>query len=236
MEPLLFVKAEGAETFGVGPGAVADAGAEIVVWDAIGGAPRPSLEDVSGVVLFGSSFNIEHADQQPFIRELSTLTSEALDRGTPYLGVCFGAQVLAWTLGSEIRKADEREIGYVAVHPLPAVADDALLSGVADGERVFQWHMDTFELPAGAELLVKGDGVVNQAYRVGGTAWATQFHFEIDVPEIEMWTQELADTLESDWGVTPEQLRADAAAHRERHEQLGRDLFRRFVGLARSRS
>ena len=233
MEPLLFIKAERSETFGVGPAAVADAGAEVVVWNAIEGEPPPSLDGVAGAVLFGSSFNVEHADEQPFIHELSRVTAAALDRGVPYLGICFGAQVLAWTLGSAVRKADEREIGYVPVHPLPAAADDPLLSAVADGERVFQWHMDTFDLPAGAELLAKGDGVVNQAYRVGDAAWATQFHFEIDVPEIEMWTEELADSLESEWDTTPEQLRVDAARHRERHEALGRDLFGRFVAVCR---
>jgi GMP synthase (glutamine-hydrolysing) len=233
---LLFAKAEGAETFGVGPAAVAEAGADVVVWDAIGGEPRPSLDEVDGVMLFGSSYNVEHADEQPFIHELAAMTRDALDRGVPYLGVCFGAQVLAWTLGSRIRKADEREIGYVPIHPLPAAADDPLLSHYTDGEPVFQWHMDTFDLPDGAELLATGDGVANQAYRVGETTWATQFHFEIDVPELEMWLGELADTIESEWGASPEQLRAQAREHHERHERAGRETFRRFVTIAREGS
>jgi GMP synthase-like glutamine amidotransferase len=236
MKPLLFVKADASETFGIGPRAVTDAGADLVMWDAIAGEPRPALDDVAGVVVFGSSFNIEHADEQPFIHEMSRLTTEALDREVPYLGICFGAQLLAWTLGSEIRKADDREIGYVAVHPLPAAADDPLLSPIVDGEPLFQWHMDTFELPAGAELLIKGDRVTNQAYRAGDAVWATQFHFEIDVPEIEMWAREVADTLLADWGTTPDELRSEAERHHERHEQLGRELFGRFVALTRSRS
>ena len=236
MEPLLFVKADAAETFGIGPAAVADAGAATVGWDAIGGEPSPSLDDVSGLVLFGSSFNVEHADEQPFIHALKGLTLQAVDRGVPFLGICFGAQVLAWSLGSEIRKAPAREVGYVPIRPLPAAATDPLVSHYPDGEPVFQWHMDTFELPRGAELLVTGDGVANQAYRVGETTWATQFHFEIDVPELNLWVDDVADTLEHDWGKSPQQLRDEAAIHHERHEELGREVFRRFADLCAQRS
>ena len=233
MKPLLFVKADAAETFGIGPAAVADAGGETRTWDAIGGEPLPSLDDVGGVVLFGSSYNVEHADEQPFIHALGALTLEAVDRHVPFLGICFGAQVLAWTLGSRIHKAPEREIGYVPIRPLPAAASDPLLAHYSQGEPVFQWHMDTFDLPPGAELLVTGDGVANQAYRVGATTWATQFHFEIDLPEMELWIDDVGAALEAGWGTSPEQLRAEAAEHHERHEELGSEVFRRFVDVVR---
>jgi GMP synthase-like glutamine amidotransferase len=234
MRPLLFVRAEAADTFGVGPAAVADAGADVAVWDAIGGEPRPALDDVAGVVLFGSAFNVEHADEQPFIHQLKALTLDAIDAGVPFLGICFGAQVLAWSLGAEVRKADRREIGYVPISPLPAASNDPLISHYTDGEPVFQWHMDTFDLPDGAELLITGD-ITNQAYRVGDAAWATQFHFEIDVPELDMWIDEMADSIEAEWGTSPDKLRAEADVHHERHERLGQETFRRFVGVVRAR-
>jgi GMP synthase (glutamine-hydrolysing) len=236
MRPVLFVKADPAETFGVGPAAVEDAGADVQVWDAIGGGPAPMLDDVSGVVLFGSSYNVEHADEQPFIHAMSTLTLDAIDRRVPFLGICFGAQVLAWSLGSDIRKAPVREVGYVPLRPLSSAADDPVLSHYGDGDPVFQWHMDTFDLPRGAELLATGDDVANQAYRIGETTWATQFHLEIDVPELELWVEEVAGTVEAEWGKSPAQLRAEAAIHHERHEDAGREVFRRFVKVARERS
>ena len=64
-------------------------------------------------------------------------------------------------------------------------ADDPLLSVYDDGDMVFQWHMDTFDLPAGATLLATGDDVTNQALRLNDVTWATQFHFEIDVPHVD---------------------------------------------------
>ena len=233
MRPLLFVRADDFETFGIGRGAVEDTGAEVRVWEAVAGEPAPSLEDVDGVVMFGSSFNVEHADEQPFIHAMRDVTREALDGGTPFLGICFGAQVLAWTLGADIVKAPVREVGYIPLRPLDPAADDEVLAHYADGDMVFQWHMDTFALPDGAVRLAAGDDVANQAFRVGDAAWATQFHFEIDVPEMELWIDDVGAALQEVWGTSPEQLRTEAAEHHERHEELGSDVFRRFVDVVR---
>jgi GMP synthase-like glutamine amidotransferase len=234
MRPLLFAKADAAETFGIGPAAVTGAGAEIRVWDAIHGEPEPDLDEVSGVVLFGSAFNIEHAGEQPFIDRLRELALDALDHEVPFLGICFGAQVLAWALGSDIRKAPAREIGYVPLRPLAAAADDLLLSHYTDGDQVFQWHMDTFDVPGDAEQLATGDRVAAQAFRIGDRTWATQFHFEIDRPEIDLWIDDAGPSLASEWQTTSARLRVAAQAHQLRHEHQGTQVFRRFVEVART--
>jgi GMP synthase (glutamine-hydrolysing) len=237
MRPILFVRCDPLETFGVATSAVEGAGADVRVWDAIDpGSDRPGLAETAGVVLFGSSFNVEHADEQPFIKELRELTREAVEAGTPFLGVCFGAQVLAWALDAEVGKAPVREVGFEPIHPAPAAARDPLLSHYEDGDLVFQWHMDTFELPAGSELIVTGEGVLRQAYRVNDRTWGVQYHFEIDETEIESWLEAFAREadLESTWGKSNEQVREEALRHLAAHERKGRETFRRFVELARA--
>jgi GMP synthase (glutamine-hydrolysing) len=233
--PIVFARADEFETFGIGRTAVEGAGAEVRVWDAIGGEPAPPLEDVGGVVLFGSSFNVEHADEQPFIGALRDLTLASLDRGTPYLGICFGAQVLAWSLGSTIDKAPVREVGYVPLRTTERGDADPLLGAYADGDLVFEWHMDTFALPDDAELLATGDDVRNQAYRIGDTTWATQFHFEIDRAEIELWTGEVRDTVEADWGKSADAILREADRHQATHETRGAEVFRRFAKVVQER-
>lgn len=238
MKPILFVRCDAVDTFGLAQDAVRAAGADIQVWESQGpDAPRPDLADVSGVVLFGSTFNVEHADQQPFIKEVRELTLEAMDRETPFLGVCFGAQVLAWSLDAEVGKAPAREVGFERMHPTAAAATDPLLAHYADGDMVFQWHMDTFGPPAGATMLATGDKVRNQAFRVGEQTWGVQWHFEIDRPELEYWLEAFAaeGDLETDWGKSNEDVRAEADAHLAVHQERGRGVFSRFVDVVRER-
>ncbi|MGZ4149077.1 MAG: type 1 glutamine amidotransferase [Actinomycetota bacterium] len=236
MKPIVLARNDAFETFGVAVQALEAAGAPVVIWDAIGGHPGPALDDVGGLVVFGSTFNVEHADEQPFIGEVAGLAREAVQRGVPYLGVCFGAQLLAWALGSEVIKAPVREVGFEPIRPLPAADEDRLVSHYDDGDVVFQWHMDTFDLPHGAELLAKGDGVAHQAFRVGDTAWGLQWHFEIDAPELRSWLdsyqQEGGDLL-ADWGKSRVQVEREAEQHIASHERKGAEVFQRFARVAR---
>lgn len=236
--PILFVRCDAFETFGLARSAVEDAGAPVRIWEALEGTERPDLGGVGGVVLFGSSYNVEHADEQPFIKELRELTREALDRGTPFLGVCFGAQVLAWALDAEVRKAPVREVGFEPLHPTTDAREDALLSHYEDGDMVFQWHMDTFDLPRGATLLATGEGVHNQAYRLNDRTWGVQFHFEIDDAEVRSWLRAFGemDDLQTAWGKTNEEVLEEAASHLTVHERKGRETFRRFVERVRALS
>lgn len=235
MEPIVFARCDPVETFGVAGQAMRNAGVPVTVWEALRGEPRPSLEGASGVVVFGSSFNVEHADEQPFIKEVRELTLDAIDRGIPYLGVCFGAQLLSWSLDAPVMKAPVREVGFEPIRPLPAAREDRLLGHLADGDAAFQWHMDTFELPKEAILLVTGDRVPNQAYRVGDRTWAVQFHFEIVRAEMDEWLDvfEREDgPLEASWGKSAAAIRDEADRHLAGHERRGTEVFERFARVA----
>jgi GMP synthase (glutamine-hydrolysing) len=236
MKPILFVRCDAMDTLGVAPDAVRASGAKITLWDSANpDAPRPDLTGVDGVVLLGSTYNVEHAEEQPFIKEVRELTLEAMDREIPFLGVCFGAQVLAWSLDAQVGKAPNREVGFEPVHPDASAATDPLLGHYQDGDMVFQWHMDTFEPPVGARLLATGDRVHNQAFRAGERTWGVQWHFELDRPELEFWLDTFSreGDLASEWGKSTDEVRAEADAYLATHEQKGRELFARFVGVVK---
>ena len=191
MKPVLLVKNDPVETLGLAPRALAAAGAEILILDAADPeAPRPLIDDLSGVVMFGGTMNVDEVDEHPFLKENRDLTREAVARGVPYLGICLGAQMLARALDTPVRRAPVKEVGFEPLRPTAAAASDPILSVWSDGDMVFQWHQDTMALPEDAELLAAGDRVAIQAYRVGARAWATQFHLEIDAAELEFWLAE----------------------------------------------
>ena len=236
MDPLLFIRCDAFERFGVAPAAVAETGAPVEVWDALDGSPRPEPSSFSGVVLFGSTSNIEHADDLPFIKEVGDVAREAVELGTPFLGLCFGAQVLAWSLGAEVGRSPVRELGFEPLRQRPGAEADPVLGHYGEGDMVFHWHMDTFALPEGARLLAAGDLVPNQAYRFGDVAWATQFHLEVDADEAAYWVNEASavEDLEATWGKSADVVRREIAEHMADHERRGREAFRRFVDVCRN--
>ena len=240
MDPILLVRCDPEETFGVAPSALGAVHAPVAVWETIDGDPRPSLDGSAGVIVFGSSYNVDQADEQPLIKEARELTLDAIDRGVPYLGICFGAQLLAWSLGRDVVRAPEREVGYEPIGPTPAADDDPLLGHYALGDRVFQWHMDTYELPEGATLLATGQRVRNQAYRVGDRNWGVQWHLDVDRPEVDLWLgsfeQQPGHDLEAMWGKAADTVRAEADRFHSTHERKGREVFARFARFAASKA
>ena len=153
----------------------------------------------------------------------------------PYLGICLGSQILARALGAEVVKGPVKEVGFEPVRLTPDAKEDALLSFLEPEERVMQWHEDTYALPEGATLLITGDRIPVQAFRVGETAWGVQFHLEVEAWELAWWL-ELAGSamdLKATWGKSADEIRAEAERHMSRQEERGREIFTRFADAVR---
>ena len=110
-------------------------------------------------------------------------------------------------------------------------ADDPLLSVFGDGDMVFHWHEDTFELPEGATVLGTGDEVHLQAFRIGDHAWGMQFHFEIDRAELELWLEVAGDDVVRAWGKTPAQVREESDRYLAIQEGRALEVFGRFADV-----
>jgi GMP synthase (glutamine-hydrolysing) len=151
------------------------------------GEPLPDdLSPYAAAVVFGGpqSANDDHL---PGIRaELDWLERTALPAGPPLLGICLGAQLIARALGATVAPHPDGlvEIGYHPVYPTAAGAP------YFDGPTLFyQWHKETFEIPAGAVHLAHNDAFSAQAFRHDRHVYGIEFHPEMTLPMIERWTR-----------------------------------------------
>ncbi len=233
---MLLVRCDEYESFGVAPSALARAGLDVLSVNMTEpGAEPPPLQDVSAVITFGGTANVDQTDRFPYLARVREHTRACVEAGLPYLGICLGAQVLARALGEVVVKAPAREFGFEPLRLTSEGKEDPLLSQYVDGDEVFQWHEDTFELPQDAALLASGDRVRVQAYRVGDAAWGIQFHQEVDRAELTWWL-DVADPsmdLEREWGKSADAVREESARSMAAHEERGRELFRRFADVVR---
>lgn len=166
-----------------GPAAIADRaqarGVAVQVHSLYAGAPVPVVGDVERLVVMGGPMGAHDDASHPWLPTVRALLADAVAAGTPVLGVCLGAQLVAAACGAAVFTGPAPEIGPGTVRVWPAGAVDPIFS-VVDGDElgVFHWHGDTFDLPDGATLLASSDRYVNQAFRVAN-AWGLQFHVEL---------------------------------------------------------
>jgi GMP synthase (glutamine-hydrolysing) len=148
------------------------------------GEPLPdTMDGHAGAVIFGGPMSANDPDD--FVRREIDWIGVTLREGAPFLGICLGAQMLVKQLGGTVCAHCDgcAEIGFYPLHPTEA---GRRLIGWP--RMVYQWHREGFDLPAGAELLARGDLFENQAFSVGRTAFGVQFHSELTYAMACRWT------------------------------------------------
>ena len=137
------------------------------------------------LIILGGQMSVNDNSQFPyFIREKELIRTMVLAK-RPVLGICLGAQMIASAFGREVQRG-MREIGWKKVRDC-SPGWSRIFPGTFP---VFHWHEETFHLPEGSTLLVRGATVENQAFRLG-SAVGVQFHPEVDATIISAWTKTL---------------------------------------------
>ncbi len=161
------------------------------------GESIPDLEPYSGIIILGGPMNVYEEREYPFLQHEDTLIKTALKRGTPLLGVCLGAQLIAKAAGSRVYRGNQKEIGWHTLYLTAEGRLNRLFRGVEPQVTVFQWHGDTFDIPEGGVRLARSSLFPNQAFLVGAAAYALQFHVEVSAEMVRDWTEIYRDELAS---------------------------------------
>jgi len=234
MRPVVGIRNDRGDTLGITTAVLGEAGVPLVRLDAFEPDVRwPDLEEIGGLIVFGGEMNVDESDRHPYLLTERELMRRAVDAGLPVLGICLGAQLLARAFDARVYRAPVRELGFKPVRVTEGGERDPLVSAFRTGDRVFQWHEDTFDLPAGADLLAAGDDVPNQAFRLGRTAWGVQFHFEVDADGVEAWLRVANPTLSRVWKRTADEVRDELRMHLDAQQERSRALLAAFAGLVR---
>jgi GMP synthase (glutamine-hydrolysing) len=187
--------------------------------------PRP-LEEYGAVLIFGGAMHADQDDRHPWLREENTFIQRLFELGTPTLGVCLGAQLLAKATGAPVFPVAQPEIGWHEVELDPAAADDPVLGALPARFPAFQWHFYTYGVPAEADELARSPACT-QAFRLGERIWGVQFHPEVTFAQVEQWV------MEEPWAVgDAERLLAESRERIGWWNDVGRSLCGAFVEVA----
>ena len=128
--------------------------------------------DMKGVILSGSPYSVN--DETAFKADLSEIRGKY-----PVLGICYGAQFLAYTSGGKVESGDSREYGRANLGSING--NDPLLKGIEAGSQVWMSHGDTITvLPSSFKIVASTNDVPAAAYHIEGEqTWGVQFHPEV---------------------------------------------------------
>lgn len=129
-------------------------------------------ESVKGVVLSGSPFSVYNEDA--FKTDLSGIIGKY-----PVLGICYGAQYIAYSYGGEVRSAGTREYGRA--HLCSFDKENPLFAGISDNSQVWMSHGDTItSIPDSFRTIASTEDVKIAAYQIENEkVWGVQFHPEV---------------------------------------------------------
>jgi GMP synthase-like glutamine amidotransferase len=117
-------------------------------------------------------------DALPWRADAESLLREIAARERPFVGICFGHQLMAQALGAEVARSELGwQIGvhdYEMVHPVPSVPD-RLVTPLA----LIASHRDQVQsVPGDATLMARTESCPVAGLAIGERAWTLQPHPE----------------------------------------------------------
>jgi GMP synthase (glutamine-hydrolysing) len=191
--------------------------------------PIPSnLDTQAGLIVMGGPMSVYDHDQFPFLLEEQRLIEEALKDDKPVLGVCLGSQLLAATLGAEVKSGAQKEIGWHPVTLTEDAATDALWKELPARFTAYHWHGDVYDLPQGAVSLASSELTPCQGFRYGANAYGFLFHMEVTEKIIKNMVAEFQDELEEQC-ITAKSIIQKTRDYLSALQTVGGRVFRRWA-------
>lgn len=198
----------------------------------LGEAPPLSLDGYDAYISMGGDMFVSDVERHPFIATEQELFREAVSSDVPALGICLGGQILASALGAKVSRLGPTQIGWDVVEF--ARIDDPMVGHLAPEQLLFEWHHESFALPDGAVHLGGSPEVPVQAFRVA-SAWAFQFHLEIEPRHVEAWSaSRQADRDLEALATSRPQLLRELAERLPGQASVADEVFCRFARLVQT--
>jgi len=105
-------------------------------------------------------------------------STEIYNLGVPVLGICYGSQLMAYSLGGNVETAPTREYGKISIK----LSDSLLFDGIGNETICWMSHTDYIErIPEGFKITAYSDSCPCAAYEnAEKKLYAVQFHPEVN--------------------------------------------------------
>ena len=187
--------------------------------------PTPEIVDL--LIILGGPMSVNDEREFPWLRGEKAFIRQVIDRQRPVLGICLGSQLIACALGAAVKPNPYKEIGWLPIEGLETNTAITLPSTT-----VFQWHGDTFALPAGAILLARSSACAHQAFLYQDNVLALQFHLESTPELVQRFIETGSDELvAAPFIQSPQEILAASDELYDASNRLLEELLSRLIDL-----
>lgn len=168
---------------------------DYTVYQATEGDLPSSLSDCDAYLVTGGPCSVY--DKYAWIRELEQFVRRAYEGGSPLIGICFGHQLIAQSLGGQVRRADQGWL--VGLHDIAVQTEKFWMRGSASSLSLYFINEDqVVAMPPNAELVAGSNVCPHAMFAVEGRLLSIQAHPEQPHASMQAFTHALLDDNQAD--------------------------------------
>jgi GMP synthase (glutamine-hydrolysing) len=151
----------------------------------------PKIQECLGVIVTGSHAMV--TDELPWSLKTEAFIRELVDAKVPLLGICYGHQLIAKSLGGVVAYHPKgMELGTVTIKMHENAKNDALFGSFA---QTFDAHVvhaqSVITLPKNALVLASNDFEAHHIFKIEPSTWGVQFHPEYNEAIMKAYIREV---------------------------------------------
>tara|TARA_Y100001933_G_scaffold202088_1_gene203818 strand:+ start:111 stop:851 length:741 start_codon:yes stop_codon:yes gene_type:complete len=160
------------------------------------GDKLPLVKKNDLILIMGGPMGLEDisSGKFPWMKDEVNLIRKSIKANIGILGVCLGAQLLAYATGGKVEKL----LGGKPLKLMPEVGWSKIV--VNKGSKYNQilkeplyglhWHSDRIILPPDADLIASSDRCKEQLFKISDNCFGIQFHIEYEDEMVKKWIKE----------------------------------------------
>ena len=185
---------------------------EVSVYDLTTDQFPVDLQACDGYIITGSQFSTY--DDIPWIHKAKTLVTYLYQTKIPTVGICFGHQLIAESLGGRVKKVTDKGWGVGVHHWEIKNQEEWMQSKPFEQIALRASHQDqVVDMPAGSKLILSSDFCPIAGFQTGESMLALQGHPEFSRYYSETLIKTRADRISDDVAeIALESLKQDVNA------------------------
>ena len=159
----------------------------------------PNLNKCDFVLIMGGPMGLKDISNEKYywLKNEVNFIKKAIDRNIKIIGVCLGAQLLAYASGGNVIKLKGSsplrpfpEIGWLPIFSRLNNQDNKLANLLEKPMYVLHWHSDRILLPKNAVIIASSKRCKEQLFKIGKSCYGLQFHIETQENMTSRWINE----------------------------------------------